>query len=266
MASSVRLISRFDIFGGMLVAAALVTAITSETVRPLRPRRATRGWRWSGNAGFGALAAIVVRGAVVPSIEACAQWTAKRNVGLLRWLRLPRPVRAVVGFLALDYTMYLWHRALHDVGILWRFHGVHHADVDLDASTALRFHAGELVASLPFRCAQVAVLGVSPEVARTYELAMQTAAIFHHSNTRLPEALERAVGWAIVTPRLHGIHHSIDAEERQSNWSVLFSFWDRLHGTRRWSAEQPTIGLAPDDAPRRPSVVTPSGTFASSRP
>lgn len=180
----------------------------------------------------------------------CARWATRSNLGLVRWLPLPAPLRAVAGFLALDYTMYLWHRALHGVSTLWRFHSVHHADADLDASTALRFHVGELAASLPFRCAQVSVLGVSANVALTYEVAMQTAAIFHHSNTRLPEVLERWIGFVVVTPRMHGVHHSVDTRDLQSNWSVLFSFWDRLHGTHRWRETPPTIGLARENDPR----------------
>ena len=152
--------------------------------------------------------------------------------------------------LALDYSMYLWHRALHRVSALWRFHSVHHADVDLDASTALRFHVGELAASLPFRCAQVSLLGVSANVALGYEVAMQVAAIFHHSNTRLPVALEQWVGLVVVTPRMHGLHHSIETRELHSNWSVIFSIWDRLHGTHRFRRTQPTIGLTAENDPR----------------
>lgn len=193
---------------------------------------------------------MIVRAAILPAIDRCARWTAKANLGLVRWLPLPAPMRAVAGFLALDYTMYLWHRALHGVSTLWRFHAVHHADVDLDASTALRFHVGELAASLPFRCAQVSLLGVSTGVALTYEAVMQAAAIFHHSNSRLPDALERRLGLIIVTPRMHGIHHSVDTRELESNWSVLFSFWDRLHGTHRSRKGEPTIGLAPENDPR----------------
>lgn len=246
----VRLIPRFDFVGGPLVAMALMLALGGEAIRPLRPRRRTRRSRWLVNARLGALAAVVVRGAIVPTIDGCARWAAARNLGLLRWLPLPGPLRAVAGFLALDYTMYHWHRALHGVSALWRFHCVHHEDVDLDASTALRFHVGELAASLPFRGVQIAILGVSPGVALAYEVSMQTAAIFHHSNTRLPPELERALGFIVVTPRMHGIHHSVATRELQSNWSVLFSLWDRLHQTHRSRDGQPVIGLAPENDPR----------------
>jgi sterol desaturase/sphingolipid hydroxylase (fatty acid hydroxylase superfamily) len=244
----VRLFPRFDLVGSPLVAAVLGIMLGSEAARPLRPRRCDRRARWPKNAGLGAIAGAIVRGAVVPAMVRCAEGAARRDLGILRWLPLPAPVRVAVSVLALDYTMYLWHRALHDVPQLWRFHAVHHADADLDTTTALRFHAGELAASVPFRCLQVTVLGVSPGVALTYEVAMQCAALVHHANLRLPWSLERVLGLVFVTPRMHGIHHSTDPRELASNWSVIFSFWDRLHGTHLLREAQPTIGL-PAEAP-----------------
>ncbi len=247
---TMRLLPGFDLVGGPVVAVVLGAASGLEAARPLRPRRCDRRSRWRTNASFGALAAAIVRVAVVPAMVRCAREVAARNGGLLRRLPLPGAVRVIAGVLALDYTMYLWHRALHGAPLLWRFHATHHADRDLDATTALRFHAGELAASLPFRCLQVAALGVSPRLVLTYEVAMQTAAVLHHSNTRLPWRLEQALGLVFVTPRMHGIHHSTDARELASNWSVIFSFWDRLHGTHSLHEPQPTIGLLPENDPR----------------
>lgn len=191
----------------------------------------------------------MVRGAIIPATQACIRAAGRRRFGLLRWLPVEGLVRSAVGFLALDYTMYWWHRALHGWRPLWRFHAVHHADRDLDATTALRFHAGELACSLPFRCAQVIALGVEPSLALRYEITMQAAALFHHSNIRLPVGVEEMLSQIIVTPRLHGVHHSVETRDLHSNWSVVFSFWDRLHGTRRMRASQPVIGLAAADAP-----------------
>ena len=245
-----RLLPGFDLVGGAVVGAALAGAAGLEAALPLRPRRCGRRSRWSENASFGALAAAIVRVAVVPAMVRCAREAGARNAGVLRWLPVPGALRVVAGVLALDYTMYLWHRALHGAPWLWRFHAAHHADRDLDASTALRFHPGELAASLPFRCLQVSVLGVNPRLALTYEVALQAAAVFHHSNARLPWSVERGLGLVFVTPRMHGIHHSTDARELASNWSVIFSFWDRLHGTHRLHEAQPTIGLLPENDPR----------------
>lgn len=237
-----RIYRGFDLVGGPLVVAMSGAAAVVEAAIPLRARVSTRKRRWPRNAAFGALAAMLVRGAILPATQACARMAARHRFGLLRWLPLPGFARSAAGFLALDFTMYLWHRALHQAP-LWRFHAVHHADRDLDASTAFRFHAGELVASLPFRCLQVTALGVEPSVALAYEIAMQLAALFHHSNIRLPAHLDSALSHLVVTPRMHGIHHSVALDERASNWSVVFALWDRLGGTYRAKDLQPEIGL-----------------------
>ena len=241
-----RIYPALDLVGGPLVAAVFGAATLLEAARPLRPRSAARRSRWPQNALTGLLAGVLVRGVVVPAAQAAARAAARRRLGLLRWVPMPRLVRIGLGILALDYTMYLWHRALHRPP-LWRFHAVHHADPDLDATTALRFHAGEILASVPYRCAQVIALGVSPSVALAYEVMMQSAALFHHANLRLPQRVDRALSYVIVTPRMHGVHHSVETRELDSNWSVVFSFWDRLHGTFRERAGQPRIGLAPEN-------------------
>ena len=120
-----------------------------------------------------------------------------------------------------------------------------HPDRDLDVSTAFRFHTGELLLSIGWRSAQILVLGVTPAVVLIYEAAMEAATAFHHSNWRLPLALERRLALVFVTPRMHGIHHSVLEGETNSNWSVIFSWWDRLHRTLRSGVpnETRTIGL-----------------------
>jgi sterol desaturase/sphingolipid hydroxylase (fatty acid hydroxylase superfamily) len=206
-----------------LLAVVGLALFVAERRRPLRPRTDVR--RLRTNLAVGTAAALTVRLAVAPAMT----WAAGARFGLLH--RLPWPLRPLLGFLLLDWTMYLWHRANHRVPALWRFHRAHHSDRELDTSTALRFHAGELVLSVPFRMAQVAAIGVSPAVAVGYEAFMQAAALFHHSNLGLPERTDTSLNAVVVTPRMHGVHHSIRPEEQHSNWSVLFSFWDRLHGT-----------------------------------
>ncbi len=255
-----RIYPAFDLVGAPVVLAVCAVASIAESLLPLRRRTEPRGRRWSSNAWRGALAGLFVRAAVVPATQACARAVAKRG-GLVALLPVPPVVRAALGFLALDYTMYLWHRALHRLPALWRFHAVHHADRDLDATTALRFHLGELVASVPYRCAQVLVVGARPSLAIAYELAIQTAALFHHSNLRLPPSVDAAVAHVFVTPRMHGVHHSVVTDELQSNWSVVFSFWDRLHGTFEARAVPPSVGLAPANDPRARR-----GSLAAKRP
>ena len=129
---------------------------------------------------------------------------------------------AILGFLLMDWAYYWWHYATHAVPFAWRFHNVHHTDLDLDVSTAARFHFGEILLSIPFRVVAVAPLGVPPLTYLIYEIAFESASLFHHSNWRLPLGVERFLNHVIVTPRMHGIHHSIVQRETDSNWGTIF--------------------------------------------
>ncbi len=150
---------------------------------------------------------------------------------------------------ALDYTLYLWHVAVHRSPALWRFHAVHHMDLDLDASTAIRFHFGELIASVPWRAAQVVVIGVGPRTLSLWQSLTLISVLFHHSNVRLPLSIERVLSNVLVTPRMHGIHHSSEPSEMNTNWSSGLSLWDRLHGTLQLAVppERIRIGVAAYD-------------------
>jgi len=134
-------------------------------------------------------------------------------------------------------------------------HLPHHADLDLDASTALRFHFGELLASLPLRALQVTLIGAGPLAFSVWQTLFGLSILFHHSTLELPLALERRLLWLVVTPRMHGIHHSIVRREAESNLSSGLTLWDRLHGTLRVNVPQAevTIGVP---AYRQPTDVT----------
>ena len=142
-----------------------------------------------------------------------------RGLGLLRRLPLPRALRMVLGFLLLDYTLYLWHRMNHRVPFLWRFHAVHHIDLDLDSTTGLRFHFGELSLAAGFRAAQVLLLGVDGGTLRVWQQMLVLSVIFHHSNLELPIAIERR----LVRVRGHAAdarHPSLDARRRKPTRTI----------------------------------------------
>jgi len=180
-----------------------------------------------------------------PAILPLAQFVDGRRWGLLKQLGLPWWLELALAIVLLDYTLYVWHYLTHKVPFLWRFHVAHHIDLDLDASTALRFHFGELVLSVPWRAAQVVIIGVSPISYLAWQTFVFPSILFHHSNVRLPIGMERWLNRLIVTPRMHGIHHSIVENETNSNWSSGFTVWDRLHGTLRLNVpqQQITIGV-----------------------
>jgi sterol desaturase/sphingolipid hydroxylase (fatty acid hydroxylase superfamily) len=139
--------------------------------------------------------------------------------------------KSLLTFLILDYSNYLWHVLNHKLSLLWRFHIVHHSDPDLDVTTAIRFHFGELIGSVFYRGAFVFLSGATPLNVLVYEILFEGATQFHHSNLRLPYKTEKILSKVIVTPRMHGIHHSNIRQEADSNYAVIFSFWDRLHNT-----------------------------------
>ena len=214
-----------------LVAAGYAVLFGLERLFPLRESKSGLGRRLLTNGIMTGLTFLTGSLLVRTSALATAGWTVGADIGLLQWLPLSHPWSIVAGFLLMDLTFYWWHRANHEIGLLWRFHSAHHVDPDLDVTTGFRFHLGEIAYSTPFRVAQVAVLGISPFIYVTYELVFQLATLFHHSNLRLPLWLERGLNKLIVTPRMHGIHHSQIRRETDANYSVVFRFWDYLHRT-----------------------------------
>lgn len=124
---------------------------------------------------------------------------------------------------------------------MWRFHLVPHTDLDLDILTAFRFHFGELIGSVFFRSAAVILIGISPLMVLIYEIAFDASNQFQHSNIKIHFRFEKVLNKILVTPRMHGIHHSMKKKETDSNFSITFSYWDRLHGTIRLNARQDEI-------------------------
>lgn len=245
----------------------ILTAL--EHRRPLRRQRESKLRRVSRNLVFAGLGAATVNLLERPVVQPLARVVDRRRWGLLYICRLPPPVHTAVAMLLLDYTLYVWHVLVHRVPWLWRFHLVHHVDLDLDASTALRFHFGELALSIPWRAAQIAAIGVPAGTLTLWQNALLVSILFHHSNVDLPIGLERALSRVFVTPRLHGIHHSIVPAESDSNWSSGLTVWDWLHGTLRLDVPQREIAIGvpayrdSDDVTLGKSVALP---FTPQRP
>lgn len=214
-----------------------------ERRRPLRREVEPKLTHTVRNLAVAGIGAIVLQLTERPVALRLAALVERHNLGLLKLVRLPVFLETVLAILLLDYTLYVWHVLTHKVPFLWRFHLVHHVDLDLDASTALRFHFGELAISVPWRMAQVIIIGVSPFAFLAWQTFVLLSILFHHSNVELPIGLERLLNRLIVTPRMHGIHHSIVRDETNSNWSSGLSVWDRLHGTLRLNVPQNEITI-----------------------
>ena len=226
-----------------LVAGAFALLALAERRRPRRkaPEAPVRHLlRNLGVAAAGAIATALLHG---PLVGPLSRAVARRRFGLLGRLRLPPWLEVPVAVVLLDYTLYHWHVLTHRVPLLWRFHRVHHTDLDLTASTALRFHFGELSLSVGFRAAQVALLGVAPLPLSIWQTLLLVSTLFHHSNLFLSPRTERVLGLFVVTPGQHGIHHAASLVETDSNWSSGLALWDRLHGTLRTQRIEPLTGL-----------------------
>jgi sterol desaturase/sphingolipid hydroxylase (fatty acid hydroxylase superfamily) len=229
-----------------VVAGTFLTLAILERRRPLR-RTVEPGLQRTGrNLAIAAIGAIAVNLAETPIVLRAAAMVERRRFGLVKWLRLPLWLEVCAAVVLMDYTLYLWHILTHRVPALWRFHAVHHIDLDMDASTAIRFHFGELVLSTPWRVAQVVAIGTSPLALSIWQTGLLASILFHHSNLELPLDVERRLSRVVVTPRMHGIHHSAFRRETESNWSSGLSVWDRLHRTLRLNVPQLeiTIGVS----------------------
>jgi sterol desaturase/sphingolipid hydroxylase (fatty acid hydroxylase superfamily) len=236
--------------GGVIVASTFALLWFAERKRPLRLRVEPPLQHHSRNAAVAGLAAATVQLAEMPLVGPVAALVEQRGWGLLGRLR-HGPLRTLLSLVLLDYTLYVWHVLTHRVPLLWRFHAVHHVDLDLDTSTAVRFHFGELALSIPWRATQIAAIGVSTRDLRIWQQALLVSILFHHSNLRLPAAAEHVLSALVMTPRLHGIHHSNEEAERDSNWSSGLTIWDWLHGTLHTGVPQQsiTIGVGGYDNP-----------------
>ena len=189
---------------------------------------------------------VIVRLAMLPIPLAVAVWAQDRRLGLLNWLGLPGWIAAIAGFVLMDYAYWWWHWANHMVPFFWRFHNVHHTDLDMDVTTAARFHFGEIIFSIGFLSLVLFAFGIAPLTFIVFFIVFEAAVSFHHSNWRMPIGAERLLNVVIVTPRMHGIHHSIVERETNSNWGTIFCWWDKLHRTLRRDIPQDaiTIGVA----------------------
>lgn len=231
----------FDFKGTPILASVFVVLFIAEGKLQLRKRKQPRLNRLIINSLVSIPAFSLLRFLLLPVMVRLAIKNRQLKCGMNYQYAAHPIIKGIVAFLILDYTNYIWHILNHKIPFLWRFHLVHHCDPDLDVTTALRFHFGELIGSVFYRGAFVFLSGATPLNVLIYEIFFETATQFHHSNCKLPYGFEKGLNKIIVTPRMHSIHHSIIRQETDSNYSVIFSFWDRLHKTARLNVKQELI-------------------------
>jgi sterol desaturase/sphingolipid hydroxylase (fatty acid hydroxylase superfamily) len=220
----------FLAFWGMIV---LFGAI--EFLFPQFPEQADRARRWPTNFGLGILNGLIVSSAPVLSVGS-AQWAAGHGVGLLNWIAAPWWLALPCTLLVKSLGHYAFHLFCHKQPLLWRVHRVHHCDVHLDVSSALRAHPLEMIASTVFMIPIVVICGLSPVVLALYQGVEVFVDMLTHANVRVPDAAERFARSIFITPGLHRLHHSAFQADTDTNYGNVFSFWDRLFGTFRGEA------------------------------
>lgn len=239
----------------LMVGGTFAALLWWEHRRPLRRKVESKLTHDARNLAMATLANATVQIAERPLVEPLCRLVERRRWGLLKQVRLPVWLEVPLAVALMDYTLYFWHILTHRVPFLWRFHQPHHVDLDLTASTALRFHFGELTLAVIWRAGQVVVIGASPLSLSIWQTFTLLEIMFHHSNVDLPPELERRVNRFLVTPRMHGIHHSAVEDETNSNWSSGFTVWDWLHGTLRRDVAQEEITIG-TPAYRKPRELT----------
>jgi len=234
---------RLGFFFGILALVAL-----GELLFPRRALRTSRKVRWLSNLGVVAVDTLAVRLLFPVLGVGVAMAAQEKGWGLLNLLALPEWLAMLIGILVLDLVVYLQHAMFHTMPILWRLHMMHHADLDIDVTTGLRFHPLEIVISMVIKLTVIAALGPSALTVILFEIILNGTAMFNHGNIRLPLALDRGLRLLVVTPDMHRVHHSVTIRETNSNFGFNFPWWDRLFGTYRAQPvlghEQMAIGLA----------------------
>jgi len=241
----------------LLSLGALGAFLHFERKRPLRHETEAKLRRVGRNLAMAGLSALTIQVVETPVVSPLARWIGRKRIGLLKLAVLPPWAEVALATALMDYTLFLWHIFVHKNRILWRFHAVHHADLDLDASTALRFHFGEIALSVPYRVLQLLVLGIDEESFRIWQKFLSISILFHHSNVCLPLKLERFLSRCVATPRMHGIHHSQDFTQQWTNWSSGLALWDYLHRTYRFDVPQAAIKIGLQGAADSAAVTLP---------
>jgi sterol desaturase/sphingolipid hydroxylase (fatty acid hydroxylase superfamily) len=188
---------------------------------------------------------LLTRFALAGVTMAAIAWAESRAFGIARVLSLPAAAKLILVFVLFDIWMYFWHMANHRIGFFWLFHRAHHSDTEMDTTTALRFHPGELVLSTFFRLPVVLLIGMSFTQLVFFEALLNLSTLFHHSNLAVPEKWDSALRTVMVTPNMHRVHHSVERFETDSNFTSLLSFWDRVFQSFRTRKDTHaiTIGL-----------------------
>ena len=214
-----------------------------ELVTPRRARQHSKSVRWLNNLAIMVLNGLIVRLGIPLAAVGTAVAAQNQSLGLLNIVEMPAVMAIVVAILALDFILYLQHLVFHHVDFLWRLHRMHHADLDVDVTTGLRFHPIEIVLSMAIKMAAVLVLGAPVVAVIAFEVLLNASSLFNHANIYIPEKVDRILRYFIVTPDMHRVHHSVVRRETNSNFGFNVPWWDYLFRTYRAAPQAGHIGM-----------------------
>jgi sterol desaturase/sphingolipid hydroxylase (fatty acid hydroxylase superfamily) len=243
-------------FGAFLVVFSVLAI--AEVFAPRRRLTTSKSRRWFANLTIIALNPLSVA-LVYPVLPfGVALVAVEKGWGLLNLWALPFWIETIICVVALDFVVYAQHVLHHAIPALWRLHMMHHADLDIDMTTGLRFHPIEIIVSMAFKLSSVAALGAPPLAVLIFEVALNATAMFNHSNIRLSENVDRVLRLLVVTPDMHRVHHSVIIRETNSNYGFNLPWWDRLLGTYKEKPEkghtEMVIGLSQYRDPQKLSL------------
>ena len=214
-----------------------------EIISPCRPLNTAKGWRWLNNLGLVFLNSLVLRLLFPTAAVGVALVAQIQGWGLFNLYTLPIPLAMLLSVVIMDFVIYVQHVMVHAIPLLWRFHRVHHADLDYDVTTGARFHTLEIILSMLIKFATILLLGPPLVAVVIFEVILNATAMFNHSNIQLPARIDRIVRWFLVTPDMHRVHHSVEDDETNSNFGFSLPWWDRLFGTYRAQPRDGHLGM-----------------------
>ena len=210
-----------------------------ELIAPRRKQYYSKSLRWLNNLSITTINVLITRFLIPVTVIYVALFSQSSNLGLLNLVELPEIVAIIIAVLLLDLSIYIQHYIFHKVDFLWRLHRMHHADLEFDVSTAIRFHPVEIILSLVIKMAVVVAIGAPAVAVLLFEIVLNASSMFNHANIRIPRSIDRFLRLFIVTPDMHRVHHSIIRKETNSNFGFNLPWWDYIFRTYR---DQPKDG------------------------
>ncbi|MFC4892478.1 sterol desaturase family protein [Pseudofrancisella aestuarii] len=223
----------------------LLIMMVWEIIAPRRKQKVSKKIRWVNNISLIIINSIIIRLLFPAAAVGIAIWCSQNHLGLLNALDIPQWLKVIIAFLVLDLAIFLQHVLFHYLPVFWRIHKVHHADLDFDVTTGLRFHPIEIVLSMLIKFMVIIFIGASVESVIIFEIVLNATSMFNHSNIKLSLMIDKYLRYFIITPDMHRIHHSVIPKETNSNFGFNLSLWDRLFATYRANAanDQTTMDI-----------------------